>query len=217
MSVYDVVRENITARQVAGHYGVRVNRNGMACCPFHDDKHPSMKVDKRYYCFGCGEKGDAIDFVSKYLGLPSRDAAIKIADDFGLDYKIVKYESIKKKLMKPKKSLEQEFREEQEYCFKVLSDYLHLLKQWKIEYAPKSMDDEWNPLFCEALNNIDRVEYLLDTLLNGDVRDRVFLVKNQGKKVREIEKRIKPAYRNRDKYVADCIGRKPYTIDGGRS
>lgn len=208
MSVYDVVRENITARQVVGHYGVRVNRNGMACCPFHDDKHPSMKVDNRYYCFGCGEKGDAIDFVSKYFGLSSRDAAIKIADDFGLDYKIVKYESIKKKLMKPKKSLEQEFREEQQYCFKVLSDYLHLLKKWKIEYAPKSMEDEWNPLFCEALNNIDRIEYLLDILLDGDVRDRAFLVQNQRKKVKRIYERIREFDSSREKRITRNSGRK---------
>lgn len=208
MSVYDVVRENVTARQVAGHYGVCVNRNGMACCPFHDDKHPSMKVDKRYYCFGCGEKGDAIDFVSKYFGLSSRDAAIKIADDFGLDYKIEKYESIKKKLMKPKKSLEQEFREEQEYCFKVLSDYLHLLKKWKIEYAPKSMEDEWNPLFCEALNNIDRIEYLLDILLDGDVGDRAFLVQNQRKKVKSIYERIREFDSRREKSITRGSGRK---------
>lgn len=208
MSVYDVVRENITARQVVGHYGVRVNRNGMACCPFHDDKHPSMKVDNRYYCFGCGEKGDAIDFVSKYFGLSSRDAAIKIADDFGLDYKIEKYESIKKKLMKSKKSLEQEFREEQEYCFKVLSDYLHLLKKWKIEYAPKSMEDEWNPLFCEALNNIDRIEYLLDILLDGDVGDRAFLVQNQRKKVKSIYERIREFDSRREKSITRGSGRK---------
>ena len=208
MSVYDVVRENITARQVVGHYGVRVNRNGMACCPFHDDKHPSMKVDNRYYCFGCGEKGDAIDFVSKYFGLSSRDAAIKIADDFALDYKIVKYESIKKKLMKHKKTLEQEFQEEQQYCFKVLSDYLHLLKKWKIEYDPKSMEDELNPLFCEALNNIDRIEYLLDILLDGDVRDRAFLVQNQRKKVKRIYERIKEFDSSREKRITRNSGRK---------
>ena len=208
MSVYDVVRENITARQVVGHYGVRVNRNGMACCPFHDDKHPSMKVDNRYYCFGCGEKGDAIDFVSKYFGLSSRDAAIKIADDFALDYKIVKYESIKKKLMKHKKSLEQEFQEEQQYCFKVLSDYLHLLKKWKIEYDPKSMEDELNPLFCEALNNIDRIEYLLDILLDGDVRDRAFLVQNQRKKVKRIYERIREFDSSREKRITRNSGRK---------
>lgn len=167
-----------------------------------------MKVDNRYYCFGCGEKGDAIDFVSKYFGLSSRDAAIKIADDFGLDYKIVKYESIKKKLMKPKKSLEQEFREEQQYCFKVLSDYLHLLKKWKIEYAPKSMEDEWNPLFCEALNNIDRIEYLLDILLDGDVRDRAFLVQNQRKKVKRIYERIREFDSSREKRITRNSGRK---------
>lgn len=105
--------------------------------------------------------------------------------------------SVKKRLRKHEKSLEQKFREEQEHCYRVLSDYLHLLKKWKIEYAPKNMEDEWNPLFCEALHNIDRIEYLLDILLQGDVRDRAFLVENQGRKVRKIEERIREA--NRDK------------------
>lgn len=84
MDVFHVVKDNVTARQVAEYYGMKIGRNGMACCPFHDDKHPSMKLDKRYYCFGCGEKGDAIDFVGKYFGMTSKDAAMKIADDFGL-------------------------------------------------------------------------------------------------------------------------------------
>ena len=35
----------VTTRQAAEHYGIRVNRNGMACCPFHNDKTPSMKLD----------------------------------------------------------------------------------------------------------------------------------------------------------------------------
>ena len=50
MDVFRVVKDNVTARQVAEHYGMKIGRNGMACCPFHDDKHPSMKLDKRYYC-----------------------------------------------------------------------------------------------------------------------------------------------------------------------
>lgn len=158
MDVFRVVKDNVTARQVAEYYGMKIGRNGMACCPFHDDKHPSMKLDKRYYCFGCGEKGDVIDFVGKYFGMTSKDAAMKIADDFGLEYKYEKYKPPQKPI-KPKKTLEQEFREAQDYCFKGLSDYLHLLKEWKIKYAPKSMDEEWHPLFCEALNNIDQTEY----------------------------------------------------------
>ena len=61
MNVFESVKENVTARQAAEMYGIRVNRNGMACCPFHDDKNPSMKVDKRFHCFGCQEDGDVID------------------------------------------------------------------------------------------------------------------------------------------------------------
>ena len=41
----------------------------MACCPFHDDKNPSMKVDQRFHCFGCGEDGDVIDFTAKLFDL----------------------------------------------------------------------------------------------------------------------------------------------------
>ena len=111
MDVFRVVKDNVTARQVAEYYGMKIGRNGMACCPFHDDKHPSMKLDKRYYCFGCGEKGDVIDFVGKYFGMTSKDAAMKIADDFGLEYKYEKYKPPQKPI-KPKKTLEQEFLEQ---------------------------------------------------------------------------------------------------------
>ena len=53
MNVFEAVREAVTARQVAEFYGIKIRRN-MACCPFHPDRTPSMKLDKRYHCFGCG-------------------------------------------------------------------------------------------------------------------------------------------------------------------
>ena len=45
-SIFDIIKLNISARQVADHYGIVINRNGMCRCPFHNDKHPSMKIDK---------------------------------------------------------------------------------------------------------------------------------------------------------------------------
>ena len=57
MNVFEVVKENVTARQAAEAYGLKEGRTGMACCPFHSDKSPSMKLDERYYCFGCGATG----------------------------------------------------------------------------------------------------------------------------------------------------------------
>lgn len=43
MNIFQTVKENVTARQAAEQYGLKVNKNGMVCCPFHDDRHPSRK------------------------------------------------------------------------------------------------------------------------------------------------------------------------------
>ena len=84
MNIFSEVKEYLTARQVAENYGLQVRRNGLACCPFHDDKHPSMKIDKNYHCFACGVGGDAIDYVSQMFGLSQYEAALKIVEDFRL-------------------------------------------------------------------------------------------------------------------------------------
>lgn len=44
MDVFRAVKDNVTARQVAEYYGMKIGRNGMACCPFHDDKHPRDRI-----------------------------------------------------------------------------------------------------------------------------------------------------------------------------
>lgn len=112
----------------------------------------------------------------------------------------------------PQKSKEQILDEEQKKCFRELSDYYHLLKEWKIKYAPKSMDEELHPLFVEALQNISRVEYQLDTLLEKDIPDRAFVISDIGKGVKSIVGRIEEYRRSeRDagvhtagKCKADC-------------
>jgi len=189
MSVFQVVKDNVTTRQVAEHYGIKVRRNGMACCPFHDDKSPSMKVDKRFHCFGCGEDGDVIDFTARLYDLSPLDAAMRIASDFGLNYDNQRSPPPKKSL-KRKLTMEQQFLKETNHCFMVLSDYLHSLKHWKEEYAPINADTEWHPLFVEALQNITKVEYLLDILLDGSKQDKANLIIDYGKEVVKIERRI---------------------------
>ena len=86
MNVFEAVKQSVTTRQAAEHYGIRVGRNGMACCPFHNDKTPSMKLDRRYHCFGCGADGDVIDFAAALYGLGKKEAAAQVARDFGLAY-----------------------------------------------------------------------------------------------------------------------------------
>ena len=86
MNVFEAVKQSVTTRQAAEHYGIHVGRNGMACCPFHHDKTPSMKLDRRYHCFGCGADGDVIDFAAALYGLGKKEVAVQLANDFGLSY-----------------------------------------------------------------------------------------------------------------------------------
>ena len=86
MSLYQKIKSAITVRQVGEMYGMEPDRHGMVCCPFHSDSDPSMKLnDTYYYCFGCGANGDAIDLAAKLFDLNPRQAAEKLASDFGLD------------------------------------------------------------------------------------------------------------------------------------
>ena len=138
MNVFEAVKQSVTTRQAAEHYGIHVGRNGMACCPFHHDKTPSMKLDRRYHCFGCGADGDVIDFTAALYGLGKKEAAVQLAQDFGLSYEDWKPPGKAKKPKPRQKSPEEQFQEAKNRCFRILADYLHLLMAWRKEYAPHS-------------------------------------------------------------------------------
>ena len=84
MNLFESVKAAVTVRQAAEHYGLKVGHGNMACCPFHNDHTPSMKLNEDYfYCFGCGATGDVIDFVARLFNLSNYGAAQKLAYDFG--------------------------------------------------------------------------------------------------------------------------------------
>ncbi len=114
MNVFEAVKQSVTTRQAAEHYGIHVGRNGMACCPFHHDKTPSMKLDRRYHCFGCGADGDVIDFAAALYGLGKKEAAVQLAQDFGLSYEDWKPPGKAKKPKPRQKSPEEQFQEAKE-------------------------------------------------------------------------------------------------------
>ena len=188
MNVFEAVKGNVTTRQAAEMYGIKVNRNGMAVCPFHNDKNPSMKVDKRFHCFACQADGDAVDFVSRLFGLPCKEAAMKLADDFGIGYDSRNKPTVRPKIREP--TAEQLYQKEEARCFRVLSDYFHLLRSWERQYDPQTPEDEWHPLFVEALQKTSYIEYLLDTLIDGSPEERQALVAEQRNEVMKLEQRF---------------------------
>lgn len=190
MNVFEAVKQSVTTRRAAEMYGIKVRRSGMACCPFHDDKNPSMKLDKRFHCFGCQADGDVIDFTARLFGLNSKEAAVKLALDFSIAFDAKGHDPPGRTPVKPKIREELRYRQAEQKCFRVLSDYYHLLRRWERDYAPKTPEEEWNPLFVEALQQKSYIEYLLDTLLSDRIEERAAVVAGCGKEVRKIEQRI---------------------------
>ena len=174
MTIYETIKAAVPMKQVAEHYGLKVSRSGMACCLFHHDRHPSLKLNEDYFfCFGCGAKGDVIDLVTRLFGLSSYEAAQKLAADFGIGTEPGRAVEASRK---PKRPHIRQFREDEMLCFRVLTDYLHLLEDWKVRYAPKTPDDALDDRFVEACQMIDYIEYLADILTVGGLEERVAVV-----------------------------------------
>ena len=157
MSLFQTIKAAVTTRQAAESFGLAVDRQGMALCPFHDDHHPSLKLDKRYYCFACGASGDVIDFTARYFCTGKLGAAIKLARDFGIDPRPPAQSHI------PVPDAEPLYDEQP--CIFSLSQDLQKYRRWKREYAPEVPEEPWDDRFVEACRNLSRTEYLLDCAL----------------------------------------------------
>lgn len=77
-----------------------------------------------------------------------------MARDFSIHYENMGHSPPQRKQIKRQLTQEQRYLQAENRYFRALADYLHLLKQWKEECAPKQVEDVWHPLFMEALKNI---------------------------------------------------------------
>ena len=187
-SVFEVVKQSVTAREAAELYGIAVGRGGMACCPFHDDRHPSMKVDTRFHCFGCGADGDVIDFTARLYDLSPKGAAEKLAQDFGLSYD--SKAPIRRSYVRQKTEA-QVRKEKREHGWRVLTDYYHLLRKWEADYSPKTPDEDPHPRFLEAIQKKDYMGYLLDTFLDSSTEEQDQWIAEHTAELSAIEGRVK--------------------------
>ena len=187
-NVFEAVKQSVSTREAAEFYGIKVSRNGMACCPFHDDKNPSMKVDQRFHCFGCGEDGDVIDFTAKLFDLSPKEAAEKLAQDFGLIYDS---QAPPRRRYVRQKTEAQKFREDRQRCYRVLSDYYHLLKKWEADRSPRTPEEEPHPRFVEAIQKKPYVEYLLDLFLYENEEEQKAWITEHTAEITHLERRLK--------------------------
>ena len=207
-NVFEAVKQSVSTREAAEFYGIKVSRTGMACCPFHDDKNPSMKVDQRFHCFGCGEDGDVIDFTAKLFDLSPKEAAEKLAQDFGLIYDS---QAPPRRRYVRQKTEAQKFREDRQRCYRVLSDYYYLLKKWEADRSPRTPEEEPHPRFVEAIQKKTYVEYLLDLFLYESEEEQKAWIAEHTAEITHLERRLKimaenkPTNRERLREITDGI------------
>ena len=188
-NVFEMVKQFVTVREAAERYGIEVKRGGMVCCPFHDDKNPSMKLNEEYfYCFGCGATGDVIDLTARLYNLSPKEVAEKLVQDFGLIYDS---QAPPRRNYVRQKTEAQKFREDRQRCYRVLSDYYYLLKKWEADRSPRTPEEEPHPRFVEAIQKKPYVEYLLDLFLYESEEEQKAWIAEHTAEITHLERRLK--------------------------
>lgn len=168
----DDIKNRINMIDICKTYGFNIQRGNFICCPFHNEKTPSLKLydgNRGFYCFGCGEHGSIIDFVMRYFNLDFMKAISKLNDDFNLGLPIGKkidrrtQLEINRTAFERKRKIEAEKKQREQ----IENDYWAAFDEWKRlddnkrNYAPQTPTEPLHPLFVEALKNIAGAEYNL--------------------------------------------------------
>ena len=125
-----------------------------------DSEFPQMRRIVTIYCSDANDKLAEIKY----------EAAQKLAYDFGIDPDKPPAAAA---LRKPQYPLAKAFQKEELHCQRVLCDYLHLLENWKVQYAPETPEDTIDDRFVEACQMLDYIENLVDILTFGALEVRV--------------------------------------------
>lgn len=170
-------------RQAAEYYGYSVDRQGRCLCPFHRDRHPSMKIyphDKGYYCFSCGSGGDVIKFVGQLYKISNEQAALKLIEDFHIP---IKTEDLTYRERREREKRVRRHREMDTF-YKYAKAVLMVYRQLLCDAIRNPKDAH----FVEAAQELSIVEYRI-SCLDTDLED-YFNNKKAVRKVGEIRERV---------------------------
>lgn len=162
--IVQVIKQSVRCRDYMESCGIAFNRSGFACCPFHGEKEPSLKVYDRtnsWVCFGCHKGGDVINFARLYWNIGFKQACQYVADyakiDTGEDVQIDEDAEWGQSVMHGKAKSKQVANVERDDRKEI--DYWDAYDKWLDnerviqEKAPKSRDEDFDPDFVQALIN----------------------------------------------------------------
>lgn len=200
----DEVKSKNDIVDIIGSY-INLNDKNKALCPFHNDHSPSFSVhpDKQIYkCFSCGESGNVITFVEKFLGISFQEAVKLLADKSGIKLNI----STPKKTTRFDKYYEITDTANKYFKNNIFSnDGQKALKYLSDRFVDKQIINEFNIGLStnNKLHEILAKKYNLEDLLKIDI-------------VREVDNKIYDTFQNRimfpiideDNNVVGFSGRK---------
>lgn len=170
---FQEIRERISAPEAARFYGLAVSRSGTALCPWHSDRHPSLKIyegDRGCWCFACQHGGDVVELVAGILGVSRVQAAQQINRDFALGLTFGRDRET------PQQRREREARRAELERYKEFLRWLeytqitlcavHRLGWLSRSTPPEDLTEEE----ALAVRVLPQVEYFLDVLAAGDMK-----------------------------------------------
>ena len=190
--IFNRVKEMLDIRQTLEYYGLPINNNGFAFCPFHQETTPSFKVyNDSFYCFGCGESGTVIDFVMRYFRVSNIEAVKKLNDDFNLNLLSAKSHGWANCLpMRENKNLVNDFIAWEKRAFITVSSYFRALQFWGEQIYINHI--EYFEQYLPEVEDIGFVENMLDMMIANtyDFPAQVDFYRTYGKAVADIERKF---------------------------
>ena len=156
----DEIRQSVSMQDVLMRYGLKTNRNGKMCCPFHNEKTASFSVDnkrQRFSCFGCGKSGGIFDFVMEMEGCSFKEAYLSLGGEYEEKQDTAEYQ-LKRKALEQKWKEESERKEHEKRVNEFIPIELAFYRNECKKYEPLS--DEW----CFLKEQQLRLEILFDTI-----------------------------------------------------
>ena len=182
---YDFARAEIKARltmpEILDAY-YHTGKQNKICCPFHEEKTPSFSYkDKIWTCFGCGKKGDVIDFVKEYFNISFKEAIEKLDSGFrlnNLDVELTpqrKAEIAEKAAEREKQATEKD--KFHEHFMELLDKQAELDQQLKQHEPTENSTPEEIMEYCRISSELEYVNYQVD-----EATVEIF-IKNHGESV----------------------------------
>lgn len=168
-----------------------------------------MKIyDDHFYCFSCQCGGDVIRLVSQLFSLTPLEAAKKLQADFGIADVEFDKESYKKECNTRMKQLlkQKQFESWKHNTCLLLTDYCSMLRKWREEFAPKTLDEPLKDEYVESLQELEKMEYYCDLFLYGTRADLEDFRQNEERLVNRIEQRVREQKRQHMGQTTPSIG-----------